>query len=66
MSIVIDKLRKYVEARKEFAVEKILSGVNEPNTYHRLCGQHHELLSLERELREIITDLQIEDEKEDD
>lgn len=66
MSLVTDKLRRHIESRKASIEEVILAGIVDPNKYHRLCGQHHELLSLERELQEIIADLQLAEETEDE
>lgn len=66
MSLVTDKLRKHLESRRASMEEVILAGVVDQNKYHRLCGQHHELLSLERELQEIIADLQLAEDTEDE
>lgn len=66
MSLATDKLRKHLDERKQALTETILKGVADPNNYHRLCGQYHELLSLERELHEIISDLQLAEDTEDE
>lgn len=66
MSLVTDKLRRHIEGRKLSLQESIWKCAQDLNSYHRLCGQHHELLSLERELQEIIADLQLAEDTEDE
>ena len=66
MSLVTDKLRRHIEARKLSLSESVWECAQDPNKYHRLSGQHHELLSLERELQEIIADLQLAEDTEDE
>jgi hypothetical protein len=66
MSLATDKLRKHLDERKASLSIVILAGVPDPNNYHRLCGQYYELLSLERELHEIISDLQLAEDTEDE
>lgn len=66
MSLVTDKLRKHIEERKASMEDVILAGIADLNKYHYMCGQYKELLSLERELHEIISDLQLAEETEDE